>query len=75
LQESIASKRRDTIQGLSLSGCEEVTDEVFLVLHDEFLKSSLQESVVALDCTGCVHLTDISVKKIVDLFPKLKKVK
>lgn len=59
--------------GIDLMGVEQLTDMFFVMM--QFLcqeDSSLGRSLDTLSLVGCIHITDLSVVYMTQLFPNLK---
>jgi len=61
------------VTGIDLMGVEQLTDMFFVMM--QFLcqeDSSLGRSLDTLSLVGCIHITDLSVVYMTQLFPNLK---
>ena len=61
------------VTGIDLTGVEPLTDMFFATMQSVCQEDSSQgRSLETLSLVGCIHITDLSVVYITQLFPNLK---
>ena len=63
-----------SVKGLDLTGVEQLTDAFFFMMQFLHQDSPFCRKLESLTLVGCLHITDLSVVYITQLFPNLKQV-